>query len=231
MNLLAHALLAAPDSGLMLGSAIGDFVRGAIDPDLPPRVRAGVVLHRSVDSFTDAHREVAAARALFDPPFRRYAGILIDVWFDHLLARQWAEHGEGELDAFSRRVRLLLSANTAIVPERMRGFVAYLEAHDLPAAYRETAVIGDALRGMSHRLSRANPLDDALTMLVARHAPLQRRFDAFFPELRAFADARRAELLRDEGASPTEPETRTPPAGGVPESARERVTSPGRASS
>jgi acyl carrier protein phosphodiesterase len=231
MNLLAHALLAAPDSGMMLGSAIGDFVRGAIDRELPVRVRDGIALHRSIDRFTDAHREVAAARTLFDPPLRRYAGILIDVWFDHLLARQWAEHGEGDLDAFSRRVRALLATNAAIVPERMRGFVAYLDAHDLPAMYRETAAIGDALRGMSRRLSRANPLDDALPALVANRAPLQERFDAFFPELRAFADARAAELLRAAGARNDLPETRTPPEGGVPESLRGRVTSPDRPSS
>ena len=91
----------------------------------------------------------------------------------------------------------MLSSDPAIVPERMRGFIAYLEAHDLPAAYRETSAIGDALRGMSRRLSRANPLDDALPVLVARRASLQQRFDAFFPDLRAFAEARGAELLRD----------------------------------
>jgi acyl carrier protein phosphodiesterase len=230
MNLLAHALLASPDPELVFGSAIGDFVRGAIDGDLPRRIRAGIVLHRAIDAFTDAHREVAAARALFDPPFRRYAGILIDVWFDHLLARQWARYGEGELDAFSRQLRALLDANAAFVPERMRSFVAYLDAHDLPAAYSHTAAIGETLRGISRRLSRANPLDDALPILAARHRPLQQRFDAFFPELRAFADARRAELLRDAGEH-EDPETRTPPAGGVPESMRGRVTSPDRPSS
>ena len=144
MNLLAHALLASPDAELMLGSLIGDSVRGRIDPALPPNVRAGVALHRAIDAYTDSHADVAAARALFVPPFRRYAGILLDVWFDHLLARQWAEHGEGELDAFSLRVRAMLSGDATIVPERMRGFIAYLEAHDLPAAYRETSAIGDA---------------------------------------------------------------------------------------
>src|SRR5215813_13839544 len=127
MNLLAHALLASPDAELMLGSLIGDFVRGRVDPALPPKVRAGIALHRAVDAYTDAHADVAAARALFEPPFRRYAGILIDVWFDHLLARQWARYGEDELDAFSDRVRDLLAVNSSLVPERMRGFAAYLE--------------------------------------------------------------------------------------------------------
>ena len=171
MNLLAHAVLASPDAEIMLGSLIGDFVRGRIDPALPPKVRAGIALHRSVDAYTDGHADVAAARALFVPPFRRYAGILLDVWFDHLLARQWTRFGEDELDAFSDRVRALLAVNAALVPERMRGFVAYLETNDLPAAYRDTAMIGQALRGMSRRLTRANPLAEALPVLVALHAP------------------------------------------------------------
>ena len=195
MNLLAHALLASPDAEVMLGSVIGDFVRGRIDAALPPKVRAGIALHRAVDAYTDAHAGVAEARALFAPPFRRYAGILLDVWFDHLLARQWTQLGEDDLDAFSDRVRDLLAMNATLVPERMQGFVAYLGANGLPAGYRDTAMIGQALRGMSRRLTRANPLDEALPELVARHAPLQRRFDAFFPELRNFADVERIRLV------------------------------------
>lgn len=194
MNLLAHALLAAPDAELMFGSLIGDFVRGRIDPTLPSKVGAGIALHRSIDAYTDSHDEIAAARALFVPPFRRYAGILIDVWFDHLLARQWARFGAGELDDFSGQVRALLATNAELVPARMRAFVAYLGAHDLPANYRHTAMIGDVLRGISARLSRANPIAEALPVLASLHAPLQQRFDAFFPELRNFAAIERARL-------------------------------------
>jgi acyl carrier protein phosphodiesterase len=195
VNVLAHALLASPDAELMLGGLIGDFVRGRIDPALPPKVRAGIALHRAIDGYTDAHEEVASARALFAPPFRRYAGILLDVWFDHLLARQWARFGEGDLDDFSDRVRALLDANLGVVPERMRAFAAYLGANGLPAAYRDTAMIGQALRGMSRRLSRANPLADALPVLVELHAPLQERFEAFFPELRNFASIESERLV------------------------------------
>jgi acyl carrier protein phosphodiesterase len=194
MNLLAHALLAAPDAELMFGSLIGDFVRGRIDPGLPPAVRAGVALHRAIDVYTDGHAEVSSARALIAPPLRRYAGILLDVWFDHLLAREWPTYGEGALDDFSRRVRDLLDTSSALVPERMHGFIAYLGAHDLPAAYRDTAMIGDVLRGMSRRLSRANPVGDALPVLVALDAPLARHFRVFFPELQRFAAAERDRL-------------------------------------
>ena len=106
------------------------------------------------------------------------------------------ENGIGDLDEFSARVRDLLAVSADRVPARMRAFVAYLEAHDLPAAYCHTAMIGDVLRGMSRRLTRANPLDEALPVLVALHAPLQTCFEAFFPELKNFADLERVRLLQ-----------------------------------
>ncbi|MET0226353.1 MAG: hypothetical protein ABW187_07940, partial [Dokdonella sp.] len=109
LNHLAHALLAAPDDDCMLGSLIADFLRGAIDPAMARGVRIGVALHRAVDVYTDAHPEVVAARARFEPPYRRYAGILLDMWFDHLLAREWERYGVGSLHAFSQRVQQLLS--------------------------------------------------------------------------------------------------------------------------
>lgn len=89
----------------MLGSLIADFLRGAIDPAMARGVRIGVALHRAVDVYTDAHPQVVAARARFAPPYRRYAGILLDMWFDHLLAREWERHGDGSLHDFSQRVQ------------------------------------------------------------------------------------------------------------------------------
>jgi acyl carrier protein phosphodiesterase len=198
MNLLAHALLAAPDADLMLGGLIGDFVRGRVDPGLPSGVRAGIALHRAIDGYTDRHAEVTAARTLFDPPLRRYAGVLLDIWFDHLLARGWPAYSQESLDDFSRSVRDLLDERQELVPERMKGFVAYLRAHDLPAAYRDVAMIGDVLHGVSRRFKRANPVASALPALIALDAPLQECFDAFFPQLTAFAENERMRLALSE---------------------------------
>ena len=195
MNLLAHALLAAPDADLMFGSLIGDFVRGRIDPDLPPGVRAGIALHRAIDTYTDAQQDVAAARQLFDAPLRRYAGVLLDIWFDHLLAREWSFHSSEALDDFSRHVRALLDARANLVPERMRRFVAYLNAHDLPAAYRDVSMIDEVLHGVSRRFTRENPVAEALPVLVALDAPLLACFRAFFPRLQEFAETERGRLL------------------------------------
>jgi len=178
----------------MLGSLIADFLRGAIDPAMARGVRIGVALHRSVDVYTDAHPEVVAARARFEPPYRRYAGILLDMWFDHLLARGWERYGNGPLHAFSQHVQDLLQRRSGEVPQRMHAFVRYLVAHDLPERYRERAAMDAALRGLSTRLSRANPLAESLPVLEALAAPLAGHFAAFFPDLIAHAATERERL-------------------------------------
>ena len=194
MNHLAHALLAAPDEDLMFGGLIADFLRGAIDPSLPPRVRQGVRLHRAIDRTTDGHPEVVAARALFELPLRRYAGVVLDLWFDHLLARDWRRYGRGSLDAFSREVQHLLAERHAHAPPRMHGFLAYLQANDLPRAYADRAMMERVFIGLSHRIGRENPLADALEQIAPRETAIQRHFDAFMPDLTTWAERERATL-------------------------------------
>lgn len=194
MNHLAHALLAGDDPGMVFGGLLADFVRGAPDPALPPAVRAGIRLHRRIDQYTDAHPVVASARARFVPPLRRYAGILLDVWFDHCLARDFARWSAVPLDVFSARVRAILVAHEAYAPPRMRDFVRYMQAHDLPAAYADRAEMAVTLIGLSRRLRHANPLATALPVLVADDAALTRHFQDFFPAAMDFAAAVRARL-------------------------------------
>lgn len=194
VNYLAHAWLAGGDAHLEVGGVLGDFVRGRPDPALAPGLRDGIVLHRRIDRFTDAHPHVAAARALFPPPWRRYAGILLDVWFDHCLARDFARHTGLALAPFSRRLRRHLRHAWPQLPPRLQHFVQYMEAHDLPAAYAERDMLERVLEGLSRRLRRSNPLAAALPQLESRERPLAVHFEAFIPELAAFAAEQRQRL-------------------------------------
>lgn len=194
MNHLAHALLAGAAPERMLGSLLGDFVRGAIDPALPALRREGIAQHRAIDRYTDAHPQVVAARGLFAPPFRRYAGIVLDVWFDHLLARNFAQWSDEPLADFSGRVQRLLHGHDAALPDGLRRFSRYLHANDLPLRYRERAMIGQVLAGVGSRLSRANPLAAGLDAIAPIEPQLDAAFAAFFPDLVEFA--RRPERWR-----------------------------------
>lgn len=187
MNFLAHALLAGGDADLEVGGVLGDFVRGKPDPELPAGLRAGISLHRAVDTFTDQHAEVVAARRLFAPPWRRYAGIMLDVWFDHCLARDFGRWSDEPLEIFSARLQRRLAARAPCLPVRLRHFAAWMRSRDVPAAYADEAVIEEVLEGLGRRLTRANPLDRCLPILKRHDVELGKHFQVFFPQLTTFA--------------------------------------------
>jgi acyl carrier protein phosphodiesterase len=187
VNVLAHALLAGDDAALRLGGIMGDFVHGNPDQAIPPRVRDGIYLHRAIDTFTDSHDEVRAARERLPAPFRRYAGILLDMWFDHCLARDFLRWSDQPLETVSTNLRSELHAAGPLLPDSLKRFLAYMDANDLPAGYARAEAIGKALNGISQRLTRANPVGDAMPLLLAEDAFLQGTFERFFPQLRTFA--------------------------------------------
>jgi acyl carrier protein phosphodiesterase len=206
VNHLAHALLAGPDDALIAGSLLGDFWRGTPDPAWPRALAAGVRLHRRVDASTDSHAAVVRARRLFAPPFRRYAGILLDVWFDHLLARDFARWSGGEsLRAFCDRcyaglLRVLGGAAEGAptappLPPVFRLYVSRIVQDDGLAAYVNRAHVEPVLARISARLARANPVEDALPILESLERPLDAAFAALIPDLIAFAAAERRTLL------------------------------------
>ncbi len=187
MNHLAHSLLSGRDDSLRLGGLLGDFVRGGIDPALPAGVQRGIALHRAIDAFTDSHDEIRALRALFDPPYRRYAGILIDIWFDHLLARDFDAWSDIPLAQFSNDVVQLLRKHDDLLPDPLRRFRSYLQARGLPAAYADRRMLGEVLAGVGSRLKRANPLAEGLIEISRLEVALDRAFAGFFPQLVEFA--------------------------------------------
>ena len=187
MNYLAHALLAGDDDALRLGGMLGDFVHGQPDPArYPARVISGIRLHRAIDMYTDAHPQVLAAKACLPSPYRRYAGILLDMWFDHCLARGFPHWSAQPLAEYSLALRDLLRRRDDLLTLALRRFCAYMEANDLPAGYADRTTLGKALVGIGQRLSRANPLDTALPVLLAHQDELDGRFEVFFPQLREF---------------------------------------------
>jgi acyl carrier protein phosphodiesterase len=192
VNHLAHALLAGPNDDVLLGSLLGDFWRGAPDAGWPEGVRAGVVLHRNIDVYTDSHPYVAGVRSRFEAPWRRYAGILIDIYFDHVLAREWPRHADEPLEAFSARCAVLLERHAAWLPADLNHFTRYLRAHGLFAAYAQRSTIEQVLAGISRRLRHPNPLAQAGPALWALADELDGAFARFFPDLNAHARELRA---------------------------------------
>jgi acyl carrier protein phosphodiesterase len=185
MNFLAHLWLAGDDEGLRLGAMLGDFVRGSLDgAEVAPWARCGILLHRFIDQYVDGLPEVARLRESFPAPFRRYSGIILDLAFDHELARRWSEFSTQPLDAYDRDLRLLLGRHDDLLPAGLKHFMQYADRRRLFAAYRERDEILHSLQGIGRRLSRPNPLHRCGEIWADLEPGLSDGFDAVFPLVR-----------------------------------------------
>lgn len=190
MNYLAHLHLGGDQPAQLLGSLYGDFVKGWLSGQWPPEIEAAIGLHRRIDAFTDSHPLLAASRARFPLTRRRYAGILLDVFFDHCLARHWQDYAAEPLAQFSGRVYQVLLQEPQL-PERLALIAPRMAEQDWLGSYRDFAVLQQVLVGMQRRLSRPQGLDGALEELERLYDPLLADFREFYPQLQAFAEARR----------------------------------------
>ena len=184
MNYLAHAWLARHSDDAILGALLGDFVFGQSGlEDWPAPVRSEIVRHRRIDRYTDDHPAVVAMRARFGG-LRRYAGIVLDVYFDHCLAQGWDRWNDAPLGAFTARIYRILEARRTELPGRLAALAPRMAAHDWLGSYARRESVDAAVRGISTRLSRnGDRLLACLDVLRADEDAAQATFETFFPEL------------------------------------------------
>jgi acyl carrier protein phosphodiesterase len=198
MNFLAHVYLSPPTSDARLGSLLGDFVKGPVEQaGYNAEITAAIRLHRAIDTFTDAHPVVLASKARISPARRRYAGILVDIFYDHFLATGWDDHHDAPLEHFSVEVYDALRTHRHPVSERFAAMASHLVDDDWFGTYRSIAGIDTTLARMGRRLRPDAPIRDAVIELEANYEALREDFRAFIPDLRA------AVAVRIAGSLPT----------------------------
>ena len=188
MNYLAHLHLGGQRPDQLLGSLYGDFVKGRLQGQFAPEIEAGIQLHRRIDVFTDRHPLVDIALGRFSDTRRRYAGIVLDVFFDHCLARDWRLYADQPLAQFTADVYRVLSREPQL-PERLAKIAPHMVANDWLGSYQEFEVLDQVLRGISRRLSRPEELARAMQELRRLYEPLSEDFRLFYPQLQDFAQS------------------------------------------
>lgn len=193
MNNLAHALLAGAVPEDRIGGVIGDFVKGSLDPlptGLGPGLAAGVMLHRRIDSFADGHPAFRRSRGRVSAARRRVGGIMVDMFYDHFLARHWALFSEQALGDFTADTYRMIALHPGPLPPAFGAVFERMRAHDWLASYQDVAVVALALDRMAEfRLRRPNPLAGAGDELLAGYAGLEADFFEFLPDALAFASS------------------------------------------
>lgn len=182
MNFLAHFHTARATDDLLSGSFMGDFVRGSVEKQ-PERFRAGIVLHRRVDAFTDDHPLVRESVARLRPACGRYAAVALDVIFDHFLATSWATWSDEPLDGFTRRVYAVLTRDAPSYPDIAARVAASMSSGDWLGSYRSVNGIRFALERMNARIGHRADLAAGLDMVLADRGSFEERFARFYVDL------------------------------------------------
>lgn len=190
MNYLAHLFLAHGTPETVAGNLLADFVKGSDFAHLSKEMRRGVQAHRRVDAFTDSHPVVTRSRVRLSLRWPRVSGILTDIYFDHVLARDWALYSPVPLRQFLDRAYESLNDCMPAIPPVLRQAAQRLIEHDLLMKYQQIEGVEWALTRMSRRLGGGRfCLEQAVPDLVLHAEALSQDFHAFFPELRHHAPA------------------------------------------
>jgi acyl carrier protein phosphodiesterase len=187
MNYLAHTFLAGDSDESIVGSLLGDFVKGRPANRYRGQIAAAIIHHRKVDSFTDTHPVARRSRRRFSPRRRRFAGIIVDVCYDHFLARHWPHYSLEDMASFVNRVYSAIDSHRTRLPARLQRISSRMIAGDWLTGYLYLERVGTALDRIAGRLSHGERFQGALPEVKSNYTALAEDFAAFFPELIEFS--------------------------------------------
>ena len=183
MNYLAHLYFAQPNADSHFGNLLGDFGGKIHAQQLPTAVKQGLENHYLVDRFTDSHLAVKQAKGYFTAQRRRFAGIALDVLFDHFLTRHWSHFHQTPLSQFKKSSYALLNENLTFMPSRMQRVVTLMTNNDWFKQYETVEGIGFALDNIAKRIRFTNEFSGCIEDINSHYAELEAVFLTFFPEL------------------------------------------------
>lgn len=187
MNYLAHIYLSEPTPEGRLGGLLGDFVKGSLQKIDNPLLRQSIELHRRIDSFTDTHPTFLSAKSLFQLEQRRYAGILLDIFYDHFLARNFKDLTKTDLEHFVDNFYKILLLYNGLLPEPLKQSLPRLVSQNWLCAYATFEGLEKTLQRMSLRIRRGETLLGGLRILELKYTEFERSFYNFFPAVVDFA--------------------------------------------
>ena len=179
MNYLAHLFLSGENEQTMVGNFIGDHVKGRDWGKFPDNIRKGIIMHRQIDTFTDAHPKFREAKTLFRSEFGLYSGIVIDFLYDHFLAKNWFDYSDLTLRNFAKRSHTVLLKNFKYLPVRVQGFLPFLIQNRRLESYASAEGIVQALKIMSNYSTLPAKSDFVMQTITANHNFLDDNFKVF----------------------------------------------------
>jgi len=183
MNYLAHLLLSGDNNEIKLGNFIGDAVKGNAYKTYSINIQKGIILHRKIDSFTDNHKITKEMSSFLKEEYRKYSGIVVDIFYDYFLANNWDKYSNQGFEDYISDIHTLLLKNFNILPPKMKRFLPFLIARKRLASYKRINGIKDVLDAMSRYTSLPNKTDFAIKILKENHSFFDILFHNFYKDI------------------------------------------------
>jgi len=197
MNFLAHIYLSFEDDDITIGNFIADSIRGNKFKHLPERIQKGILLHRAIDSFTDSHKTVRKSTKRLHKNYSHYSGVIVDIFYDHFLAKNWKTYSDTPLDEFVENFYDLLEDNYTVLPEGTKRMMPHMIADNWIFNYSKLAGISRVLDGVNRRTKNKSKMNFAILDLKEHYEEFEAEFTSFFEELTVFAKQKYISLMEE----------------------------------
>jgi acyl carrier protein phosphodiesterase len=183
MNFLAHAFLARRSVPHLVGNFIADFVKGKQVHNYENGILDGIIMHRKIDEYTDNHEMFRLSRSRIRKKYNHYSGVVIDLFYDHFLAKNWEEYEKIPLDKFAKFVYSVILDHEYIIPDKAQNMLPYMIKYNWLVNYRSIEGIDRSLKGLANRTPYPSRMDEAAGDLVKYYDYLESDFRKFFPDI------------------------------------------------
>lgn len=187
MNFLAHIYLSFGDDEITIGNFIADSIRGNRIDHFPTRIQKGIVLHREIDTYTDAHAIPKLSSKRLHKNYSHYSRVIVDIFYDHFLAKNWMNYSNTPLDVFVENFYDLLEDNYPILPNGIQRMMPYMITDNWIYNYAKMEGIGRVLSGMNRRTKNKSKMNFAILDLEEHYSDFENEFTSFFEELVTFS--------------------------------------------
>jgi acyl carrier protein phosphodiesterase len=183
MNFLAHLYLSGESDKVKVGNFIGDYVKGKKHENYHPEIQKGILLHRNIDHFTDSNPLVSNCSKLLKDGYGRYSGVVVDLIFDHFLAKQWHKFHKQPIGEFVNQSHEVLVKNYLALPNRVKLFLPFLIQSRRLESYADFDGLQTALDIMARRTSLPDQSEYAIKNLKNNYSEFEDNFSNFMVEV------------------------------------------------
>jgi len=187
MNFLAHQYLSGDNNQLKIGNFIADAVKGKQYLNYSKNIQNGILLHREIDYFTDNHIIVKKSKQHLNARYGHYKGVIIDIFYDHFLAKNWSNYHSIPLKKYTEQTYILMQENFNDLPSKIKYLLPVMVNDNWLLNYANKEGIAKVLNGMNNRTNKKGNLNLAINDLIAHYTVFEEEFIEFFENLRTFS--------------------------------------------